>query len=78
MKEQVLEQESIHNFYRPAAGKTGTTQDYGDAWFMGFTPQIAAGVWVGFDDRRITFYWKLWSRFKSRKSYLVKFYERSL
>ena len=45
----------IHNFYRPAAGKTGTTQDYGDAWFMGFTPQLAAGVWVGFDDRRITF-----------------------
>jgi len=45
----------IHNFFRPAAGKTGTTQDYGDAWFMGFTPQLAAGVWVGFDDRRITF-----------------------
>jgi len=46
---------SIHKFYRPAAGKTGTTQDYGDAWFMGFTPQLASGVWVGFDDRRITF-----------------------
>lgn len=46
---------SIHKFYRPAAGKTGTTQDYGDAWFMGFTPQLAAGVWVGFDDRRVTF-----------------------
>ena len=46
---------SIHNFYRPAAGKTGTTQDYADAWFMGFTPQIAAGVWVGFDDRRVSF-----------------------
>ena len=45
----------IHKFYRPAAGKTGTTQDYGDAWFMGFTPQIAAGVWVGFDDRRVSF-----------------------
>ncbi|MBK8945720.1 MAG: PBP1A family penicillin-binding protein [Ignavibacteriae bacterium] len=46
---------SIHKFYRPAAGKTGTTQDYGDAWFMGFTPQLAAGVWVGFDDRRVSF-----------------------
>ncbi|MBK7103866.1 MAG: PBP1A family penicillin-binding protein [Ignavibacteriae bacterium] len=46
---------SIHKFYRPAAGKTGTTQDYADAWFMGFTPQLAAGVWVGFDDRRISF-----------------------
>lgn len=46
---------SRFNFRRPAGGKTGTTQDYADAWFMGFTPQIAAGVWVGFDDRRITF-----------------------
>ncbi len=45
----------IHHFMAPAAGKTGTTQDYGDAWFMGFTPKLAAGVWVGFDDRRITF-----------------------
>ena len=45
----------MYKFYRPAAGKTGTTQDYGDAWFMGFTPQIAAGAWVGFDDRRVTF-----------------------
>lgn len=42
-------------FNRPAAGKTGTTQAYGDAWFVGFTPQLAAGVWVGFDDRRIAF-----------------------
>jgi penicillin-binding protein 1A len=39
---------------RPAAGKTGTTQDYTDAWFVGFTPQIAAGVWVGFDDKQIS------------------------
>ena len=46
---------SIHKFYRPAAGKTGTTQDYADAWFMGYTPQLAAGVWVGFDDRRVSF-----------------------
>jgi len=45
----------IHHFMRPAAGKTGTTQGFGDAWFMGFTPQLAAGVWVGFDDRRIAF-----------------------
>ncbi|MGE5401564.1 MAG: penicillin-binding protein 1A [Ignavibacteriales bacterium] len=42
-------------FHRPAAGKTGTTQDYGDAWFVGFTPQLVAGVWVGFDDRRVSF-----------------------
>jgi penicillin-binding protein 1A len=39
----------------PAAGKTGTTNDYGDAWFVGFTPHFAAGVWVGFDDNRIKF-----------------------
>ncbi|MDQ3537816.1 MAG: transglycosylase domain-containing protein [Actinomycetota bacterium] len=32
---------------RPAAGKTGTTQGYRDAWFVGFTPQLAAAVWVG-------------------------------
>src|SRR6202048_576321 len=38
----------------PAAGKTGTTQDYTDAWFIGFTPQITSGVWVGFDDKQIS------------------------
>lgn len=43
-----------YNFYRPAAGKTGTTNDFRNAWFVGFTPQITAGVWVGFDDERIT------------------------
>ena len=36
-------------FTLPAAGKTGTTNDYVDAWFVGFTPQIVTGVWVGFD-----------------------------
>ena len=35
---------------RPLAGKTGTTNDYYDAWFMGFAPQIVTGVWVGFDE----------------------------
>jgi penicillin-binding protein 1A len=38
---------------RPAAGKTGTTQDYRDAWFMGFTADYVAGVWLGNDDYRI-------------------------
>jgi penicillin-binding protein 1A len=42
-------------FHRPAAGKTGTTQNFSDAWFIGFTPQLAAGVWVGFDDHRVKF-----------------------
>lgn len=35
---------------RPAAGKTGTTSDYRDAWFMGYTPDLVAGVWVGNDN----------------------------
>ena len=35
---------------RPAAGKTGTTNDYDDAWFMGYTPELVTGVWVGRDD----------------------------
>jgi penicillin-binding protein 1A len=35
---------------RPVAGKTGTTNEYRDAWFMGYTPDTVTGVWVGFDD----------------------------
>jgi 1A family penicillin-binding protein len=36
-------------FTLPAAGKTGTTNGYADAWFVGFTPHLVTGVWVGFD-----------------------------
>ena len=39
-------------FSRPAAGKTGTTNDYGDAWFVGYTPDLVTVVWVGFDQRQ--------------------------
>ncbi len=39
-----------HGFTRPAAGKTGTTNEARDAWFAGFTPDLVAVVWVGFDD----------------------------
>ncbi len=35
---------------RPTAAKTGTAQDHRDAWFVGFTPELVAGVWIGFDD----------------------------
>ncbi len=42
------------NLGRPCAGKTGTTNDFGDAWFIGYTPQLVAGVWVGYDDRSIS------------------------
>jgi penicillin-binding protein 2D len=37
---------------RPSAGKTGTTNDYRDAWFIGYTPQLVTGVWVGYDKPR--------------------------
>ncbi len=37
---------------RPLAGKTGTTNEFTDAWFIGFSPNHVAGVWVGFDDMR--------------------------
>jgi penicillin-binding protein 1A len=43
---------SASSIDRFVAGKTGTTNDYMDAWFVGFTPQIVAGVWVGFDLKR--------------------------
>jgi penicillin-binding protein 1A len=36
----------------PLGGKTGTTSDYTDAWFLGFSPSITCGVWVGFDSRQ--------------------------
>jgi 1A family penicillin-binding protein len=39
-------------FTLPAAGKTGTTNDFVDAWFVGFTPRLVAGVWLGFDAPR--------------------------
>jgi penicillin-binding protein 1A len=41
-----------------AAGKTGTTNNYADAWFVGFTPNLVAGVWVGMDDPSL----RLWPR----------------
>jgi penicillin-binding protein 1A len=37
---------------RPVAGKTGTTQDYRDAWFIGYTADLVAGVWLGNDDNK--------------------------
>ncbi len=46
----------VRNYFQyPAAGKTGTTQKFSDAWFVGFTPDLVAGAWVGFDDHRVKF-----------------------
>ena len=39
---------------RPAAGKTGTTNEMKDAWFMGYTPSVLTGVWVGYDDHTVS------------------------
>jgi penicillin-binding protein 1A len=38
---------------RPVAGKTGTTENYGDAWFVGYTPQLVAAVWVGYPNKLV-------------------------
>lgn len=43
----------VRGFIRPAAGKTGTTNDGRDAWFVGYTPDLVAGVWVGFDTGKV-------------------------
>jgi len=40
---------------RPLAGKTGTTSNYRDAWFIGYSPSLVCGVWVGYDDNRMIF-----------------------
>ena len=42
----------VSSLGRPAAGKTGTTNDLRDAWFIGYTPEVLAGAWVGYDDHR--------------------------
>ena len=42
----------VRRLKRPVAGKTGTTNDFTDAWFIGYEPSLAAGVWVGFDEKK--------------------------
>ena len=49
---------TVYGFRPQAAGKTGTTNDYTDAWFIGFTPHLVAGVWVGLDDPSL----RLWPK----------------
>jgi penicillin-binding protein 1A len=43
---------SARKLNHAVAGKTGTTNDYTDAWFIGFTPSVTCGVWVGFDEKK--------------------------
>ncbi|MEI6125471.1 MAG: PBP1A family penicillin-binding protein, partial [Pseudomonadota bacterium] len=53
MLQSVVEEgtgKKVRALNRPCAGKTGTTNDVRDAWFIGFTPRLVAGVWLGFDD----------------------------
>jgi len=42
----------VKSIGRPVGGKTGTTNDVRDAWFIGFTPSLITGVWVGFDQEK--------------------------
>jgi len=43
---------SVANVKYPLAGKTGTTNDFTDAWFVGFSPALSAGVWMGYDEKK--------------------------
>lgn len=45
----------MFDFRSPCGGKTGTTQENSDGWFMGFTPELVTGVWVGWEDRKVHF-----------------------
>ena len=44
-----------YGFRNPIAGKTGTTQNQSDGWFMGITPDLTTGIWVGAEDRSVHF-----------------------
>ncbi|MCS6925971.1 MAG: PBP1A family penicillin-binding protein [Candidatus Binatia bacterium] len=55
MLQSVIERgtgKSVQEIGRPAAGKTGTTNEFQDAWFLGYTPEMLTGVWVGYDEKR--------------------------
>jgi penicillin-binding protein 1A len=43
---------TVSELHHPLGGKTGTTNDFTDAWFLGFSPSVTCGVWVGYDDRQ--------------------------
>lgn len=45
----------LSGFTKPAGGKTGTTNDYTDTWFIGYTPDLVCGVWIGFDQKKMIY-----------------------
>jgi penicillin-binding protein 1A len=54
--------QSWGNVLAPTAGKTGTTQNNSDGWFVGLTPELATGVWVGAEDRAVRFRSMTWGQ----------------
>ena len=50
------------NILAPTAGKTGTTQSNADGWFVGLTPELVTGVWVGAEDRSVRFKTMTWGQ----------------
>ena len=65
----------IKSLKRPVAGKTGTTNNYVDAWFIGYTPELVTGVWVGKDKDKPLGRNETW--LKSCNSNLVTVYAKS-
>ncbi|MBI2968700.1 MAG: transglycosylase domain-containing protein [Bacteroidetes bacterium] len=51
-----------YDIRNPVAGKTGTTQNYSDGWFIGITPDLVSGVWVGCEDRSVHFRSMFWGQ----------------
>ena len=61
------------------AGKTGTTQDYTDGWFILMHPQLVGGAWVGFNDNRVTMRNDAWGQGARNALYIVgDFFQQSL
>ena len=68
-----------YDFKNPIAGKTGTTQNQSDGWFMGMVPNLVTGVWVGAEDRSAHFALnKIWTRSGYGITYLGNVYEELL
>ncbi len=51
-EDATLEHDLDEELGRPSAGKTGTTDDFADAWYVGYTPRLSTAVWVGYPDGR--------------------------